>query len=368
MHVSATIEGMLNRFLRINPCVTIHELRMRMRGPRPFWMMLGYALIATVSVLLTLGIILLEDRLRSPTMGFYGERTSDTGHTAFMVLTFVQLSLIALLMPAYSAGAITMEREKRTLDMVRATLLSPFDVVSGKLVVVMGFAGLLLLTTLPVAAWCVMMGGLGPAQVAQVYIYLFVFSLELSALGFVSSAIFQRSIAAIGAVYVTIALVFAGGPIVYMAVTEAIPHTGSGIISLIVTVVMWGATAALLLFLAILAGLRLRLRRRWRIGAAVLAVVIAALLVSGIAALAFGIGTVVPIPSDQTLPLLAHPIGALMLVLDPESVTSSLGVSSASAPAAFDIVPYLWPGTTALALMAGVILWFFAVAAYRRFQ
>jgi len=196
--MSAFLETNLYRLFRFNPCVTANELRMRMRGARPFLVLLFYALVAAAAVLLTLIPITIERNM------MYGPGRLEVGRLTFSVLAHTQLTLILLILPAYAAGAITMEREKRTLEMLRATLVTPTDVVSGKLLVIFAFALVLLLSSLPVAAWCMLLGGIAPDELFYAYTHLFVVAVFVSALGIFFSSFLSRSMGAIVLTYGTL--------------------------------------------------------------------------------------------------------------------------------------------------------------------
>ena len=121
--ITGVVESGLYRLFRLNPCIAINELRMRMRGVRPFLVLCLYAGIASAAVLIALAAMTYERRV------VYGPYAHQAGRTTFTVLAHTQLTLILLILPAYGAGAITMEREKRTLEMLRAALVSAGDVV-----------------------------------------------------------------------------------------------------------------------------------------------------------------------------------------------------------------------------------------------
>ncbi len=195
--MTAGLEAALYRAFRFNPCVAVHELRLRMRGWRPFIVLLTYASIASAAVLLALIPLTLEE-------SYLGQRVVEIGRVTFAVLGHTQLTLILLILPAYAAGAITMEREKRTLEMLRATLLTPFDVVTGKLAVILAFGVVLLLTSLPVAAWCILLGGIAPEEVFYTYSYLLAVAAFVSCLGMMYSARGRRSMGAVVASYGTL--------------------------------------------------------------------------------------------------------------------------------------------------------------------
>jgi len=116
-------------------------------------------------------------------------------------LTYVQLTLIFIALPAYAASTISGERERETLEMLRATLLSPWDVVTGKLLSVLAFGAILLGTTVPIAAWCLLLGGVSPTEVFRVYMLLLVTAWWVSSLGVLMSTHFSRAIGAIVATY-----------------------------------------------------------------------------------------------------------------------------------------------------------------------
>ena len=55
------------------------------------------------------------------------------GRTFFEILFYSQAVMIALITPALTAGAISIEREQRTFEMLRGTILRPRSIVWGKL-------------------------------------------------------------------------------------------------------------------------------------------------------------------------------------------------------------------------------------------
>ncbi len=196
--MTAFLEHNLYRVFRFNPCVTANELRMRMRGARLFLVLLFYTLIAAGAALLALIPITIERSFTS------GPGSLQVGRILFAVLAHTQLTLIFLIIPAHAAGAISMEREKRTFEMLRASLLTPADIVSGKLLVILAFALMLLLTSLPVAAWCMLLGGIAPSELFFTYTYLLAVAAFVSAVGIYFSSTLSRSLAAIVATYGTL--------------------------------------------------------------------------------------------------------------------------------------------------------------------
>lgn len=195
--MSVDLEAGCYRLLKLNPCVAMHELRLRMRGTRVYWVLFAYAGIAAVTFLIALWATAWQSNLT----GGPGLREQNLGRIVLTVLAYTQLVLVLLILPAYAAGAITMEREKRTMEMLRATLLTPSDVVTGKLSVVLSLGVLLLLSSLPIGAWSLLLGGVAPEEVAMIYSYLLAVAVFAAALGMVFSALLGRSLGAVVAVY-----------------------------------------------------------------------------------------------------------------------------------------------------------------------
>ncbi|MEA3401764.1 MAG: hypothetical protein U9R79_11040 [Armatimonadota bacterium] len=192
------LDRALHATLGFNPCVTLHELRLRMRVGRAFLLLFLYVLVASGAMLLPVGFELAAQHAYSARM------MRDLGRTALHWLVYTQITLIFLALPAYAASTIAAEREKQTLEMLRATLLSPWDVVTGKLLVVLAFGVVLLATTVPLAAWCLMLGGVSPTEVLRAYLIMAATAAWVSALGVLLSATCQRSLTAIVATYGTL--------------------------------------------------------------------------------------------------------------------------------------------------------------------
>ena len=190
-----------------NWCVAVRDLRGHMRGARPYLLMLTYALLACACAVATLRLSELSHATPGPASitssraPSQAEASAEIGRRCFLVLSIAQLALISLIVPALSAGAIAIEREKQTLEMVRATLLTGSDILLGKLAVMMAFIGLLLMSTLPVTSWSLLLGGVSPAEIALVYSYLLAFAAGVAALGLAFSVLVKRAVGAISWAY-----------------------------------------------------------------------------------------------------------------------------------------------------------------------
>ncbi len=81
------------------------------------------------------------------------------GSQLFRAASFVQLTMICLLAPIFTAGAITQERDARTYNILLSTPLSNSQIVIGTLFSRLYFVGTLLLSGVPVFALLLFYGG-----------------------------------------------------------------------------------------------------------------------------------------------------------------------------------------------------------------
>jgi hypothetical protein len=356
--MAASVESLVHRVLGFNPAVAVLELRTRLRGRRPYWVMFSYGLIAS----LTLVIALL---LMDPHPGHH--YNAGEGRGILMALGLVQLTLVLLILPAYAAGSIALEREKKTLDLVQASLLSPADVVSGKLLSVMAFGSMLLLAALPVAAWCMLLGGVSPSQLVEAYVYLFAVALEVTALGLVLSAACDRAVAAVVLTYAALLLVLGGLPLIGVVI-ESFPY-GSDIQSLLeagfaicLLLVVMGVFSGLLYLALHNLGRRIAYLHGNTMGVSIpagIAIGAGLYLLTLIISASSGLSNTRP---DDLM--VFHPYVVLAGTIETSIAGDLLGTTSLHS---VKVTPLLvWAVNTTLALLFAAFLWLSAIHAYRR--
>jgi ABC-2 type transport system permease protein len=172
--------------------VGVKELRGRMRGRRAFVML-------TIHLVVVAGFAFMVEELavRSFSGGFGGGvATSDIGRGLFTALLLLLTLVVMILGPASTSGAISLEREKQTLDMLATTPVSSLAIVLGKLVSALGWMFMLLLASIPVMALVFMFGGVGPEDLVRGYVVLFATAILYGSLGLFISAVVKRTQAA----------------------------------------------------------------------------------------------------------------------------------------------------------------------------
>jgi len=186
------------------------ELRGRMRGPRAFIALTLYlALLAGFTVM----IYLLAAQSAASQAAFGGGNpyaSASVGQAVFTVLLFLQVLLVVFLAPAATAGAISLEREKQTLDLLTATPVSTLGIILGKLASALAFVGVLILASIPLTAVVFVFGGVGPEDVVRGYAVLLVTALGFGSVGILLSSLTRRTQSATVLTYLVVLVLTVG--------------------------------------------------------------------------------------------------------------------------------------------------------------
>lgn len=189
-----------------NPVVT-KELRSRMRGSRAYWLLFGYLVL--LSLILFFSYLAWWNGSQGAMQTGSAAAGFTVGRLFFKILFYSQAVLIALITPALTAGAISIEREQRTFEMLRSTTLSPRSIVLGKLTSSVSFVILLLTSSLPLLSLCFLLGGVSPGEVFFAYLLLVGDAFLFGAIGLAWSAYAANTATATALSYATLILFFA---------------------------------------------------------------------------------------------------------------------------------------------------------------
>jgi ABC-type transport system involved in multi-copper enzyme maturation permease subunit len=180
-----------------NPIVA-KEYRSRMRSWRS-----PVALSVYILLLGLLGWALFSSQASEARNSFNSGQAAYYGRHLFLYLILFQMALICFVTPALTAGAISGERERQTIDLLFVTRIPPFSIVWGKLLASMSFVLLLLLVSVPIFSLVFLFGGIELDQVLAAFLVTLVGALTLGIIGIAFSSMLPRTLASTVGAYGT---------------------------------------------------------------------------------------------------------------------------------------------------------------------
>ncbi len=185
----------------LNNPVLIKEIKLRFRSLKSFTGILFYLIAMSIFVF---GFILLTTSFTGT--GYFRPEES---FFMFVMLTYIQLGLILFITPGLTAGAISSEREKQTLNILLTTSQTSFQIIIGKLSSSIAFLLLLLVAGLPVYSFVFLFGGVSPGQLGLIFLFFFLTMMAIGSIGIMYSTIIRKTIVSMIATYGTM-IFFAG--------------------------------------------------------------------------------------------------------------------------------------------------------------
>lgn len=169
--------------------VLMRELRASLRSARPFALVALYVAV--------LGAITVAQFPANQQISIERTPGGETpGKQLYWTFVSMQALLVLLILPAIAAGALSQEREQRTLEPLLLTPLTPLQIVWGKAVGVLSLAGLLLLSTLPLTSLCFLLGGVSPGELIAAYSVLMGLAVFTTSIGLFCSAKWTNTVKA----------------------------------------------------------------------------------------------------------------------------------------------------------------------------
>lgn len=190
--------------LELNP-ILVKELRGRMRGARAFVLLSVYLLIVSgVTLMLYAGL--------AGNIGNDLNAGREIGKALFLVIAAVALVQVCLITPALTSGSIAGEKERQTFDLLVASLLSPWQIVWGKLASALAYALLLIVAVLPVMSLAFLFGGVSAAEVLIALAGLVATAVFYATIGLFWSTVTRSSLGATSFALGTIIMMLLGIP------------------------------------------------------------------------------------------------------------------------------------------------------------
>lgn len=122
----------------------------------------------------------------------------------YIMLTVLQFFLVVLVAPAMTAGSISGERERQTLELLLVTNTGSMRIVMGKLLEAYAFLALVVLSGLPMTCAVLAVGGLSLHLALFSFLFLLVCAFAAACVGLFASSLFKKTVAATVTAYLII--------------------------------------------------------------------------------------------------------------------------------------------------------------------
>lgn len=123
--------------------------------------------------------------------------TAEIQYSSFMDLylfvAVLEFIMLVFIMPALTAGSISGERERQTLDLMLSTKMTPTQIVMGKLAASLSTMILLIISSFPILALVFVYGGVTIKDMGMLLICFGAAALFVGSLGICCSALFRKS-------------------------------------------------------------------------------------------------------------------------------------------------------------------------------
>ncbi|ALS78130.1 ABC transporter permease [Planococcus kocurii] len=205
-----------------NP-VLVKELKLRFRNLKSFTGILFYLIAMSVFVF---GFIFLATSLTGN--GFF---RPDESFMLFSIMTYIQLGLILFITPALTAGTISTEREKQTLNILLTTSQTSFQIIFGKMTSSIAFLLLMIVSGLPIYSLVFLYGGVSPSQLFYIFLFYMLTLLAIASIGVMLSTLIRKTIVAIIATYGAMIFI-AGVTAFFLLISVQVSQMGSAVSSI----------------------------------------------------------------------------------------------------------------------------------------
>ena len=196
--------------------VMVKELRSRFRGRRAFVIITVYLGVLALIAYGVYAVVAPQAQMQAQFGGGFANASATIGQAIFLLLSIFQLLLVGFIAPAFTAGAISLEREKQTLDLLVTTPMRPGGIIVGKLLAALAFVGLMIVAAVPISGLVLMYGGASIDDIVRQQVVLLVTALGLGAIGLFWSALIKRTQAATVLTYVTVLALVVGTTMIFI--------------------------------------------------------------------------------------------------------------------------------------------------------
>lgn len=191
----------------INP-VLRREAKTSLRNWKIFYAVAGYIFVVTAVAAIAIWQLMYNSY--SPSFD------PSEMVNVYIGLTILQLGLVLLMTPSFTASSISGERERQTLDLLLVTKMSPFSIVIGKFLSGLSLIVLMVVATMPIFALIMYFGGTSIEYILAVTAYMLLICGAFGAISIFFSTIFKKTVVSMVFTYIVIGLLVGGTLVIYL--------------------------------------------------------------------------------------------------------------------------------------------------------
>lgn len=181
----------------LNPIVR-KDLKVSSRSMKFSWSLFAYEGVLALAFLLTM----LENNTMNRYSGPDNAMVYKNYTSFFPIVGVFQLVIIGLIVPIMTAASISGEREKKTMDVLLTTSISPFSIIIGKLASAVIRVMIYVFASVPLMAVSFIIGGLRWTVLIEYIILAFFYAIFAGSIGIFCSAVCKKTITAVVLSYV----------------------------------------------------------------------------------------------------------------------------------------------------------------------
>ena len=202
------------RLLREPNPLLVKELRSRMRGARAFGLLTLYLLLLSCVA----SAIYYSSSQSMVLTG--GANTAPVGKAVFYGIGLLEVFMVAIITPSLTNGAISGEKERKTFELLRTTLLSARRIVIGKLSSALVYIVLLILAAIPLESLAFILGGVTLVELGLAQLIMIATAISFAVIGLFFSSLTRRTRASAILTNTVVLLVIIGLPLIAVLIAS----------------------------------------------------------------------------------------------------------------------------------------------------
>jgi ABC-2 type transport system permease protein len=173
----------------LNPIVK-KDVKVQSRSMKICFGVLAYELI--LALVFFLAMFIIQENSTYYTDNIYSDLVG-----LYPVLAITQFVILGVIVPVRTASAISGEKERQTFDIMMTTAMTPFSVITGKVMTAIVQSMLFIAASLPIMALSFVVGGMSWSYLFWFFAIALLISIFSASIGILCSSLCKKSVSAV---------------------------------------------------------------------------------------------------------------------------------------------------------------------------